>query len=68
MFWVLTVVFFRLMRGSRDGEQEEYEYQHILFEDQDAEDILVAPPTYVLAVDEKTALVVEEERKEQEAK
>lgn len=49
MFWVLTVVTFRTIRGERD---DEYAQVAIIEEYVDAEDIAVPPPTYTVA-DEK---------------
>lgn len=49
MFWVLTVVIYRSIRGERD---DEYTRVALMEEYVDAEDIAVPPPTYTI-VDEK---------------
>jgi len=58
MIFVLTIVLYRTIRG---GSQDPAEYDHIVF-DQDAENILVAPPQYTTYTDEKTAVPVEAEQ------
>jgi hypothetical protein len=50
MFWVLTVVTYRSIRGERDDE-----YTQVAVIEVDAEDIAVPPPTYTVA-DEKDQL------------
>jgi len=55
MMWVLAVISYRTIRGESEDENE---YQHVLFEQYDAEDIVVAPPTYV--IDEKVPIVEEQ--------
>jgi len=57
MMWVLLVVTLRTIKGSPEPDTNG-EYQHILFEPYDAEEIFVAPPTY--HVDEKLPIVEEE--------
>lgn len=49
MFWVLTVVAYRTIRGERD---DEYTQVAVIEEYVDAEDIAVPPPTYTIS-DEK---------------
>lgn len=49
MFWVLTVVTYRAIRGTRD---DEYTQVAVIEEYVDAEDIVAPPPTYT-TVDEK---------------
>lgn len=56
MFWVLAVVFYRSVKGSR---AEEHGYAHIIIEtdDHDADAVVhSAPPTYTYPVDEKIAI------------
>ncbi|KAF8968999.1 hypothetical protein BDZ97DRAFT_1797306 [Flammula alnicola] len=50
MFWVLTIVMYRVIRGGRRDEQE---YSHItmIFEEYEP-----APPTYTYPADEKVAI------------
>jgi len=45
MFWVLTVVIYRSIRGERD---DEYTQVAVIEEYFDAEDIVVPPPTYTV--------------------
>jgi hypothetical protein len=57
MFWVLTVVSYRLIRGSKE---EEHKYTEVLVvEEYDANDhpASAAPPTYTYADDVKVASV-----------
>jgi len=56
MFWVMTVISYRLIRGQRPAPVEEHEYTVV---DLDAEEIFVAPPHYTYPVDEKVAQVPE---------
>jgi len=63
MIWVLVVVSYRTIRG----DKEEQEYEHVLFEQYDAEEILVPPPNYVYT-DEKAPLVEEPQSVAEEAK
>ncbi|KAF9557965.1 hypothetical protein CPC08DRAFT_28275 [Agrocybe pediades] len=56
MFWVLAVVFYRAVKGSK---AEEHEYTHIIIDAGDVDDETVVhspPPTYTYPVDEKIAV------------
>jgi hypothetical protein len=53
MFWVLTVVTYRAIRGERD---EEYT---IIEEYNSAESIVVPPPTYTV-IDEKDQIKIKD--------
>jgi len=56
MFWVLAVVFYRAVKGSK---AEELEYTHIIIDAGDVDDETVVhspPPTYTYPVDEKIAV------------
>jgi len=51
MFWVLAIISYRALNGSNDDETE---YTHLVVEEYpDAEEIVVAPPTYTY-IDEKS--------------
>lgn len=51
MAWVLTVIFYRSIKGT---EEDGGEYTQLVIEEYaDAEEIVVAPPTYTYT-DEKT--------------
>lgn len=70
MIWVMTILSLRVLRGTRNTEeQEDYYYEvpqsveYIVF-DRDAEEILVPPPQYT---DEKVALATETPVKAPEA-
>ncbi|KAJ7576969.1 hypothetical protein C8J56DRAFT_870176 [Mycena floridula] len=51
MIWVLVVISYRTIRGT----EEEPEYEHVLFDQYDAEAIAVPAPNYVVYADEKEA-------------
>ncbi|KAF5377346.1 hypothetical protein D9757_007992 [Collybiopsis confluens] len=54
MLWVLTVVSYRTIRGTEDEDEDEEIAYIPVFNQQDAEEIFVAPPVYIL--DEKAPL------------
>jgi hypothetical protein len=64
MLWVLAVISYRFVRGNNSSEGE---YQHILFEQYDAEDLVVPPPAFVY-VDEKAPIQEVASEKETETK
>jgi len=51
MFWVLTVLSYRLIKGPRAASEDGHEYAVIL--DGDAEEIFVAPPMYTYSVEKE---------------
>ncbi|KAF8872249.1 hypothetical protein CPB84DRAFT_1737631 [Gymnopilus junonius] len=58
LFWVLSIVMYRAIRGRRD---DEHEYTHIAFvEEYEEPPVLSPPPIYVYPIDEKVAVKVNE--------
>ncbi|KAF8207953.1 hypothetical protein K438DRAFT_1814688 [Mycena galopus ATCC 62051] len=53
MFWVISVLAFRAIRGPSSSSSS-HEYTVLSFEDADAEEIFVAPPTYTYPVEKTT--------------
>jgi hypothetical protein len=54
MFWVISVLTFRAIRGPSSPSSSSHEYTVLSFEDADAEEIFVAPPTYTYPVEKTT--------------
>jgi hypothetical protein len=52
MFWVLSVVTYRAIRGERDEE-------YTIIEEYSAEDVAVPPPTYT-TIDEKNQIQIKD--------
>ncbi|KAF8149387.1 hypothetical protein B0H34DRAFT_785387 [Crassisporium funariophilum] len=59
MFWVLTVVAYRAMKGRRDEDEVEYSQITIIEDFEDAEEIHSPPPNYTYPVDEKADIKVD---------
>jgi len=55
MFWVMSVLTYRTIRGERE-EEDHFEHEYVVFE-QDAEGMFVPPPEYI---DEKAKTVEED--------
>lgn len=53
MMWVLFVVAYRAVKGSKP---EEHVYTEVVFIEDDTDDLVVPPPTYVYPVDEKAPI------------